>query len=609
MPRLNKRAASLLAWISISVAGLVFGTGVQESSIGNWIEQRTHDLRFAYRGSLTRSAEAPITLLAIDEESLVRLPAPLMLWHSYFAPVIEKLAETGAATVGVDFIFSDIINFDPDGQRALSAALLGAGANGMPVVLAYRVGRLGVQQPPEAIRFAALAVGHTVAFANLTTDDDDFVRRQEIVARSADAFEPSFSLAIAQAFANKMGDVTPVSDESNGAVLINFRGPEQFDRVSFSDAVEAANANDLDFFRQFAGRIVLIGRIGERGDEDFHSTPQYFWGDRSDPSKPLRTAGIEIHANTVTTLVEGNAIVEVPSNWQLTMTLVLAATVALFSLYLSASWALACSLAIVGGFVLITFAWLFPMGYWLHIVAPVSVAALSIGSSQAWNYVREGREKRYLRGVFKRYVNDAVIEKILESSEGLSLRGEQKEVSVLFADIRNFTSRSENIPPEKLVLMLNRYFEAMVKAIQRNGGMIDKFIGDGIMALLGAPLADKDAPLHAVKAALDMMTALEQLNRDFVEEGLEPIGIGVGVHSGPVVIGNVGSSERMEYTAIGDVVNTASRIESLTRKFDADILISADTFRLVGEAVRTEYRGSAEVKGKAHLVEIYQVLS
>ncbi len=608
MPSLNKRAASLLAWISISVAGLVFGSAVQESSIGNWVEQRTYDLRFAYRGSLPPSTEAPITLLAIDEESLVRLPAPLMLWHSYFAPVIEKLAENGAATVGVDFIFSDIINFDPDGQRALSAALLSAGTNGMPVVLAYRVGRLGVQQPPEAIRFAALAVGHTVAFANLTTDDDDFVRRQEIVARSADAFEPSFALAIAQAFANKTDGVTPVSDESNGAVLINFRGPEQFERVSFADAVEAANANDLEFFRRFTGRIVLIGRIGERGDEDFHSTPQYFWGDRSDPSQPLRTPGVEIHANTITTLVERDAIVEVTSNWQWATTLALAATVTLLGLYLSASWAVGSSLILVGGFVLIAFALLFPLGYWLHIVAPVSAAALSMGSSQVWNYVREGREKRYLRSVFKRYVNDAVIEKILESAEGLSLQGETKEVSVLFADIRNFTSRSEGIPAEKLVLLLNRYFEGMVKAIQSNGGMIDKFIGDGIMALFGAPLEDKDAPLNAVKAALDMIAALEQLNKDLVEEGLEPIGIGVGVHTGQVVIGNVGSPERMEYTAIGDVVNTASRIESLTRKFDADILISADTFRAVGEAVRTHYRGSAEVKGKAHLVEIYQVL-
>ena len=609
MPRLNKRAASLLAWIAISIAGLVFGSTVQESSIGNWVEQRTYDLRFAYRGSLPPSTKVPITVLAIDEEALVRLEAPLMLWHSYFAPVIEKLAQSGAATVGIDFLFSDISNFDAAGQQELSAALLGAGASGMPVVLAYRVGRLGVQQPPEAVRFAALAVGHTVAFANLTTDDDDFVRRQEIVARSADALEPSFSLAIAQAFADKIASEIPLSDESNGAVLINFRGPEQFERVSFGDAVEAANANDLDFFRRFTDRVVLIGRIGERGDEDFHSTPQYFWGDRSDPSKPLRTAGIEIHANTITTLVEGDAIVEVAPSWQLATTLVLAATVTVLGLYLPASWAVGSGLALVGGFVLIAFALLFPMGLWLHIVAPVSAAGLSMGSSQVWNYVREGREKRYLRGVFKRYVNDAVIEKIMDSPDGLTLQGETKEVSVLFADIRNFTSRSEGIPAEKLVLLLNRYFEGMVKAIQSNGGMIDKFIGDGIMALFGAPLADEDAPLNAVKAALDMIAALEQLNSDLVEEGLEPIGIGVGVHTGSVVIGNVGSPERMEYTAIGDVVNTASRIESLTRKFEADILISADTFRAIGEAVRTEYRGSAEVKGKADLVEIYQVLS
>ncbi len=459
------------------------------------------------------------------------------------------------------------------------------------------------------LRFAALAVGHTVAFANLTTDDDDFVRRQEIAGRSRDTFEPSFALAVAQAFASKTGRDIPVDVETNPEVLINFQGPGQFDRVSFGDAVEAANANDSEFFRRFAGRIVLIGRIGERGDEDFHSTPQYYWADRSDPTKPLRTAGLEIHAHTVTTLLEGSSIIELPSNVQLATTMVVAATVTLLGLYLSAVGAVGTSLAVVAGFVLITFALLFPMGYWLHIVAPVSAASVSMGISLGWNYVREGREKRYLRGVFRRYVNDTVIEEILESSDGLSLQGEKKEVSVLFADIRNFTSRSEGISAEKLVSLLNRYFEGMVKAIESNGGIIDKFIGDGIMALFGAPLADKDAPLNAVRAALGMLAALESLNRELVEEGLEPIGIGVGVHTGQAVIGNVGSPERMEYTAIGDVVNTASRIESLTRKLDADILISADTFKAVGGAVRTEHRGSEQVKGKAQLVEIYQVLA
>ena len=286
MPGLNKRAESLLAWLVITLASLVFGSSIQEWSIGNWIEQRTYDLRFAYRGSLPPSTEVPITLVAIDEEALVRLPAPLMLWHAYFAPVIEKLAGSGAATVGIDFLFADISDFDPEGQQALSAALLGAGANQFPVVLTYRVGRLGVQQPPEAIRFAALAVGHTVAFANLTTDSDDFVRRQAIAAPSEDTFEPSFPLAIAQAFADKTGREMSVAVETDPEVLINFRGPGQFEQISFGEVVEAANRNDLDYFTRFAGRIVLIGRIGERGDEDFHSTPQYYWTDRSDPDVP-----------------------------------------------------------------------------------------------------------------------------------------------------------------------------------------------------------------------------------------------------------------------------------------------------------------------------------
>ncbi len=158
MLRLNSRTATLLAWIAISVSGLLFGSTVQNWSIGNWVEQRTYDLRFAYRGSLPPSTEAPITLLAIDEESLLSLPAPLMLWHAYFAPVVEKLSQSSAATVGIDFLFSDVSNFDPDGQQALSAALLGAGASDMPVVLAYRVGRLGVQQPPEAIRFECVPI-------------------------------------------------------------------------------------------------------------------------------------------------------------------------------------------------------------------------------------------------------------------------------------------------------------------------------------------------------------------------------------------------------------------------------------------------------------------
>ena len=269
------RVTSVLLWMAISLGATTVGVLIQSSSIGDFVEKRTYDLRFAFRGSLPPSPEAPTTVLAIDEETLAAIPDPLMLWHRHFAVVIEKLAQGGAAVVGIDFIFSDISRFDPVGQQLLSQALLRAGPGGLPVVLAYRITGYGTEQPPEAVRFAALAVGHSLAYVNLTTDSDDFVRSQEVAGASENGLQPSFPLAIASAFAGKTDRALPAEAESPGTILVNFRGPNHFDRIPFSAAVEAANRDDLGFFEEnFGGRIVLIGRVGERGDEDFHSTPQ-----------------------------------------------------------------------------------------------------------------------------------------------------------------------------------------------------------------------------------------------------------------------------------------------------------------------------------------------
>ena len=582
---------------------------IQASSIGTWIEQRTYDLRFAFRGSLPPSSEAPITILAIDEETLSEIPDPLMLWHRHFAGVIEKLAEGQAAVVGLDFIFSDISRFDPGGQQSFSQALLRAGAGGLPVVLAYRITPRGVEQPPEALRFAALAVGHSLAYINLTTDSDDFVRRQEIAAPSGDELQSSFPLAIASAFAGQTDQTLPVDADSQPTILINFRGPNHFRTMSLSSAVDAANRDDLEFFeRNFSGRIILIGRIGERGDEDFHSTPQYYWTDRTDRTRAWRTPGIEIHGSTIATLLEGSFIREIEGRGQLQAALVLISLITFLCFRFSPFWAISGSFLALFGFLYVAVSLLFPDGQWLHLVAPVSGAAIAVGASQVSNYLRVGREKRYLRSVFKRYVNDTVIEQILTSPGGLHLEGNRKRVSVLFADIRSFTARSEGLEAEELVGQLNAYFDGMVRAIQDHGGMVDKFIGDGIMALCGAPLDDPDAPRRSVEAALGMLEALDVVNRKLAELGAEPIRIGIGIHTGEAIVGNMGSPEKMDYTAIGDVVNTASRIESLTRKLDADILISRETFESAGAAIRTRHRGSEGVKGKSQPVEVYEVL-
>jgi adenylate cyclase len=248
----------------------------------------------------------------------------------------------------------------------------------------------------------------------------------------------------------------------------------------------------------------------------------------------------------------------------------------------------------------------FSSGWWIYLVGPVTGAVGATGASQAANYILVGKEKRKLRALFRRYVDDRVISQILENPN-LTLQGEKRHVAVLFSDIFNFTTRSESMAPERLVSHLNRYLSKMVEAIQANHGMIDKFMGDGIMAIFGAPLADDEAEVSAVRAALAMIEALEQLNPQLEQEGIEPIRIGVGIHCGEAIVGNIGSSRRIEYTAIGDVVNTASRIEGLTRKLDGTILASSQVYAAIRHCIPAEFVAEVPVKGKSALIRVYRV--
>jgi adenylate cyclase len=587
---------------------MLLATLIQTSTLGGWIEQRTYDLRFRFRGPLPILLDVPITILAVDEKTLANIPDAMMLWHRHFARVISALADAGSSVIGIDFIFSDITRFDPDGQQALSQALLEAAGRSVPVVLAYRVTDTGVEQPPEAIRLPALAVGHPLAFVNLNSDSDDFVRQQRIEAPSESGqSEPSFALAIADAFSNRNKRVRkPVPTGSN--LFINYRGPEHFEMTPFYSVLKAAEDEDREYLRHhFAGRIVLIGRVGQRGDEDFHSTPQYYWEGRGEQAGvALRTPGIEIHGHTIATLLSGQFIQPIARSYQQLLTASLIALVAALCFRLRPLLAVTSSSAVVALFILGSF-WLFNRGYVVAIVPPFLGAAMVLGLSETTNFMLEGREKRRLRQIFKRYVNDQVIEQVVQSPDRLALQGKRRQITVLFADIRGYTTRSERMPPESVVRDLNHYLTAMVKAIQSHNGMIDKFIGDGIMALFGVPLDDPNHTLNAVEAAKAMLDALESLNKSIVAEGGDPIAIGIGIHSGEAVVGNIGSPEKMEYTAIGDVVNTAARIESLTRKLDANILISGDAFSALNGRISGEYKGEQSLKGKDLPVAIYKI--
>jgi adenylate cyclase len=215
------------------------------------------------------------------------------------------------------------------------------------------------------------------------------------------------------------------------------------------------------------------------------------------------------------------------------------------------------------------------------------------------------KERDKIKNVFNKFHGSSITEDLLQGD--LSLGGSNKEVTVFFSDIRDFTKFSEGHTPEEVVNMLNEYFGIMVGIINKNHGVVDKFIGDAIMAVWGAPKSSGEDPYFAVKACIEMRIALNELNERRGVRGQTPIKIGIGIHSGRAISGTIGSSERMEYTVIGDTVNVTSRIESSTKAFGTDLLVSDATAKIIGEKFVLEFAGAAEVKGKTEPLKMYKV--
>lgn len=216
------------------------------------------------------------------------------------------------------------------------------------------------------------------------------------------------------------------------------------------------------------------------------------------------------------------------------------------------------------------------------------------------------KEKDFIKDTFGRYVSRQVMEEILNGK--VVLGGEKRIVTILFSDIRDFTRISENLLPEEVIVMLNEYLRAMVDVILSNGGVPDKFLGDGIMAIYGAPMAYGDDAERAVRTAIAMRERLQEINEKRTESGKEAFRIGIGIHTGEVVMGNIGHIEKMEYTAIGDTVNVASRIENLTKEIQCDILVSESTYEYLPEIFDVNRHGPFELKGRSSLITVYEVL-
>jgi adenylate cyclase len=247
-------------------------------------------------------------------------------------------------------------------------------------------------------------------------------------------------------------------------------------------------------------------------------------------------------------------------------------------------------------------------GVWLNATYPLLTLFSAYISTTVYNYVTVEKEKRRIKGAFRYYVTESVMEEILRRPEKLALGGEEKELSVLFSDIRGFATISEKLPPGVLVGLLNGYLTRMTEVVFRYDGYLDKYIGDAIMAVYGAPVEREDHALSACRTAVEMIASLKGIQIEWERAGLPKIDIGIGINTGKMVVGNMGSRKRFNYTVVGDNVNLASRLEGLTKRYEAPIIIGEGVYeRVKGELLCREL-DSVRVKGKEVPTRVYELI-
>jgi len=320
-----------------------------------------------------------------------------------------------------------------------------------------------------------------------------------------------------------------------------------------------------------------------------------------------RMPGIQVHASVTDSVLSGRFIRPAGAGARVATIVAVALLVGLAGAMLSVPWAVVAAAAVTVVFLGASLQ-LFANGVWLSMVEPVLAIGLSLFGGVSYQYFVEGREKRRVKALFGRFVSPDVYGRLLEDPALVRLGGSRREMTVLFSDIRGFTTATEVAEPEALVTQLNEHFSRMVQVLFKHRGTVDKFVGDMVMALFGAPLDDPDHADHAVAAALDMAAALDGLNRHWTASGRPPFDIGIGINSGEMIAGNIGSERIMSYTVIGDAVNLGARLESLNKEYGTRIIISEATrTRLTG---RYDLRplGEVVVKGKTQAVGIFEVV-
>jgi adenylate cyclase len=463
---------------------------------------------------------------------------------------------------------------------------------------------------PETNLKTLSAAAANSGYFNMSPDSDGSMRWSPLVIKFRNNYYSSLPLSVLLQYLDwpplslnlagygaesvKIGDTTIPTDES-GRLLVNYLGPAKtFPHYSISDILHGRIPAE-----KIRNKIVIVGATAI-GIYDLRVTP---FG--------ATYPGVEIHATVIDNILHRNFL----THSSFTRFIDLCAII-LFGLLmgliiprLRAVTGIIFALIIVGIFVAINMFIFSSYNIWLNLVYPAITMAIIYLAITVYRYVTEEREKKKIRGAFQYYLTASVMNEILKDPSKLKLGGDKKNLTVMFSDIRGFTTISEGLTPEQLVHLLNEYLTAMTDIVFKYEGLLDKYIGDAIMAVWGDPIDQPDHPLRACRTALEMMETLKTLQVKWAAEGWPRIDIGIGINTGDMTVGNMGSLMRFDYTVMGDMVNLSSRLEGINKEYGTHIVISEFTYKVVNDQMFCRELDSVRVKGKKLPVKIYELLA
>ena len=534
--------------------------------------------------------DSRIVVIGVDDASIARLgqwPWP----RGIMAAVVDRLTEGGAAAVGIDVLFDTPGAREAGEDESFALALERAGnvvlaVHGLFKERTTRGNADNLIVPTEVLR--ATHLGHV----NSMTESDGVIRRM-LLGFSYDGKNYN-SIAYETAKIYSGADFQDeIPRDAGGRYYVKFTGRSGwYHPLSFADVYEGKVAPVY-----FKGKIVIIGLYAQGIAQDWQYTA--IDGDRP-------TYGVEVHANMVQQFLESNYLRDLSRPVSLGIFVLFSIAAAVLCTRYKPRAGLCSLVALLAAYSALEYI-IARAGYVTNVLYTPAFCLAAYVLALIWHYVQTRMNEVRVRTTFGKYMAPPVVKKILdEGEEGLKLGGTRRLVTVLFADIRGFTSLSETMPPEEVVRILNEYLDLVSSCIHRYEGTLDKFIGDATMAIWGAPYDMEGHALAAVRAAMAMREEAVMLSQKLTARYNRDVRFGIGINSGDAIIGNIGASFRMDYTAIGDTVNTAARLESNAKP--GQILISKTTAdKLLDKDIPMNFLGGLKVKGKAEEIPVYEI--